>query len=67
MEVIKRVNAKLAWVKINETEARLMAFQKDMTTAQMVAEGQKIKDKRDRLKQVQNEIARLRDGTTSKR
>lgn len=60
MEVIKRVNARLAWVKVDNTEARLMTFDKDKTTAQMVAEGQKIKDKRDRLKQIQEEIKRLK-------
>ena len=60
MEVIKKVNSKLAWVKISDTEARLMSFDKDKTTAQMVAEGQKIKDKRDRLKQIQEEIKRLK-------
>ena len=60
MEVIKKVNSKLAWVKISDTEARLMSFDKDKTTAQIVAEGQKVKDKRDRLKQIQEEIKRLK-------
>jgi uncharacterized protein YecT (DUF1311 family) len=60
MEVIKRVNARLAWVKVDDTEARLMTFEKDKTTAQMIAEGQKIKDKRNRLKQIQEEIKRLK-------
>jgi hypothetical protein len=60
MEVIKRINARLAWVKVDDTTAKLMTFDKDRTAKEMIEEGKKVKQKKDRLKEVRAEIKRLK-------
>lgn len=62
MEIIKRINARKAWVQVSDTEARLMTFDRDKTTVEMQAEGDKVKAKKDRLKQVQERIKNLQNG-----
>ena len=60
MEVIKRINARLAWVRVDDTTAKLMTFVKDRTAKEMIEEGKKVKQKKDRLKEVRAEIKRLK-------
>lgn len=60
MEIIKKVNSRSAWIRISDTEARLITFEKDVTNMEMITKGKEIKEKRDRLKFIQEEIAKLK-------
>lgn len=60
MEVIKRINSRLAWIQVDDTEAQLVSFDKDTTATNMEKKGDEIKAKRDRIKQLKQQIAEIK-------
>ena len=64
MDIIKKVNSRKAWIQVDDRTAWLIEFTKDKTNAQMSAAGDKIKQKLDWLKEVQEKIKNMKDGPT---
>lgn len=63
MEIIKKVSAKQAWVKVSETEAVLLTFDKVKTNQEIIEEGVLINSKKKRLRDIQQQIKQLRNGS----
>ena len=58
--IIKRVDARQAWIQIDDTTARLVTFEKDTTAASMSKRGDEIIARRERKREIKRRIEELK-------
>ena len=59
--IIKRVDARQAWIQIDDTTARLVTFDKDTTAANMSKRGDEIISRRLRRQEIKRKIEELQN------
>ena len=58
--IIKRVDARQAWIQIDDTTARLVTFDKDTIAANMAKRGDEIIARRERKREIKRRIEELK-------
>lgn len=67
MEIIKKISKRQAWVQVDEDTAKLLSWDKDTEEKEMEIEGDTIKNKINRIKEVKEQIKEIkqRNGITN--